>query len=66
MQREHIGANTADLGQKSEELKARGYQASHRAGVFTFTLWKAAPLALPLDWQMAIEERESVDIYQDW
>lgn len=64
--REHIGPETQDLGKKTEELKARGYQVSHRAGVFTFTLWKAAPLALPLEWQMLIEEHEKIDRFQDW
>ena len=67
----HIGI---DISQVWENLKAQGYQVAHRAGVFTFTQWKGsplapcdtAPLALPLDWQMAIEERESVDTYQEW
>jgi len=63
---QHLGASTSDLGRKSEELKARGFLASHRSGVFTYTLYKSQPLALPLDWQMAIEERESVDQEQDW
>jgi len=63
---EHLGASTSDLGRKSKELKENGFVASHRSGIFIFTLYKSQPLALPLDWQKAIEERESVDVYQDW
>lgn len=64
--KEHLGASTTDLGRKSEELKERGFVASHRSGVFTYTRYNSQPLALPLDWQMAGDERESVDVYQDW
>lgn len=60
---EHLGM---DNSKKWEELKAQGYQPAHRGGVYTFTLWKAQPLALPLDWQMAIEERQHIDVNQDW
>lgn len=53
--------------QETKALPLRGYiYTGHRAGVFTYSLRKSQPLALPLDWQMAIEERESVDEYQDW
>lgn len=65
-QNQHLGAQTTDLAHKAEELKAKGFRASHRSGVYTYTLWKSAPLALPLDWQMAIEERQYIDVDQDW
>lgn len=63
--KEHLGESNAA---KWEELQDKGYQVSHRGGVYTFTLYKAQPLALPLDWQMALESREPeyVDIEQDW
>lgn len=62
---EHLGASNAA---KWEELKAKGYQPAHRGGVYTFTLYKAQPLALQLDWQMALKTREPeyIDIEQDW
>lgn len=63
---QHLGNSTSDLATKSQELKAKGYYESHRSGVYTYTLYKAAPLALPLEWQMAIEERQLVDVDQDW
>jgi len=52
----------------SQRLKAQGYvYTGHKAGQYTYTLRKSAPLALPLDWQMAIEERrEYIDVDQDW
>jgi hypothetical protein len=59
---EHLGESNAA---KWQELKDKGYQVSHRGGVFTFTLWKAAPLALPLDWQMVRESKEP-EYIQDW
>mgnify|MGYP001586841442 CR=1 FL=1 len=64
--RSHVGNTTADLGAYTAPLKERGFYISHRGGVYTATLYKSQPLALPLDWQMAIEERESVDVDQDW
>ena len=59
---EHLGDSNA---KKWEELKAQGYQVAHRGGVYTFTQWKAAPLALPLEWQM-IAERKEPEFIQDW
>jgi len=54
--------------EESQKLKSQGYvYTGHRAGLYTYSLRKSAPLALPLDWQIAIEERpEYVDVYQDW
>lgn len=65
---QHIGQDNAHAW---NTLKAQGYTVKHSGGgAFTFTLWKARPLALPLDWQMAIEERETKEPEylenQDW
>lgn len=61
--RQHLGASNAA---KWEELKAKGYQAKHSGGgAYTFTLWKAAPLALPLEWQILAESKEP-EYVQDW
>jgi hypothetical protein len=65
---EHLGDSNAA---KWDELKAQGYQPAHQGGVYTFTLYKAAPLALPLEWQIiadAITLRESKEpeYIQDW
>ena len=59
---EHLGNSNAA---KWQELKDKGYQVSHRGGVYTFTLWKAAPLALPLEWQILAESKEP-EYVQDW
>lgn len=60
---EHIGLSNAD---KWNKLKAKGYQPKHMGGgVFTFTLWKAAPLTLPPEWQMVRESKEP-EYIQDW
>jgi len=61
----HVDSYTAEC----KRLEAQGYYyAGHRRGVFTYHLTKSAPLALPLDWQMAIEAKgpEYIDINQDW
>jgi len=45
------------------------YYAGHHRGEFTYTLRKSSPLSMPTDWQMAMDladQRETVDIYQDW
>jgi hypothetical protein len=66
---EHLGTSNA---KKWEELKAQGYQVTHRGGgVFTFTQWKAAPLALPLEWQILADniplwESKQPEYVQDW
>jgi hypothetical protein len=55
--------------EESQRLKAKGYiYTGHRAGQYTYALRKSAPLALPLDWQMAIEERQTKEpeYIQDW
>jgi len=54
--------------EETQRLKASGYvYTGHRAGQYTYALRKSTPLALPLAWQMAIEERpEYVDVDQDW
>jgi len=57
-----------DYTTEVKRLELSGYvYTGHRAGLYTYALRKSAPLALPLDWKMAIEERpEYVDVYQDW
>jgi len=63
----HVGPDTSDLAHKGAELSAQGYTSSHHGGVYTYTLYKAAPLIpLPLDWQMAMEARETIDIDQEF
>ena len=69
-EKKHLGEYNAELWQ---ELTAKGYQVSHRGGVYTFTLYKAAPLAMPLDWQFINDRSEAMDetyqnelINQDW
>lgn len=58
----HCESYTAE----SRKLMAQGYYyAGHSRGVFTYRLSKSAPLALPLDWQMATQELERIDQYQD-
>lgn len=61
---QHLGPNTIDLAHKAEELKAKGYTASHRSGVYTYTMYKAAPL-IPLEWQILAESKEP-EYIQDW
>lgn len=53
---------------ETTRLKEQGYiYTGHHAGQYTYALRKSTPLALPIDWQMAIEERpEYVDVDQDW
>ena len=69
-QKTHIGPTTADLGAYAEKLTTKGYRAAHKGGgTFTYTLYKSAPLALPLDWQMAIDEQHQTkepEYIQDW
>jgi hypothetical protein len=66
----HIGSGTLALAAALNPLKRAGYYISHRGhGDYTATLYKAAPIALPLDWQMAMQladQRETVDQDQDW
>jgi len=59
---QHLGESNAE---KWVELKAQGYEPAHRGGVYTFTQWKAAPLALPLEWQMIAESKQP-EYIQDW
>lgn len=61
---QHVGTS-ADFGRQVAQLQARGYVGSHKGGgVFVYTLYKAAPLALPLEWQIvASKEPEYI---QDW
>jgi hypothetical protein len=53
-----------------KRLLAMGYYYSgHNHGLYTYTLRKSSPLALPADWQMALEladQRETREIVQDW
>jgi hypothetical protein len=72
-QNQHVGPESQDLSEKAQELGRKGYKASHRSGVFTYTLYKAAPLALPLDWQFVNDRYEAMDaarqkelLEQDW
>lgn len=62
---EHLGPDTADLARKGEELKAQGYQSSHRGGVFTYTLYKDHLHPVPLEWQLLAESKEP-EYIQDW
>lgn len=58
-----------DYATEKKRLELSGYvYTGHRAGQYTWTLRKSAPLALPLDWQMAIEARETKEpeYIQDW
>ena len=57
-----------DYTTETKRLELSGYvYTGHRAGQYTYALRKSAPLALPFDWQMVIEERpEYVDVDQDW
>lgn len=59
---EHLGETNA---KKWNELKEKGYQASHRGGAYTFTLYKSASLSSPLEWQVLAESKEPESI-QDW
>lgn len=65
----HIGAGTVNLAQELEPLKKSGYYIKHSGhGDYTATLYKAAPIALPLDWQIALIETHepAIDQNQDW
>lgn len=61
-------AELAKLGAEFARLKELGYIIAHRSGTYTATRYTSQPLALPLDWQMALESREPeyIDIDQDW
>ena len=62
----HIESYTTE----SKRLESLGYiYTGHQAGAYTYSLRKSSPLAgipLPLDWQMALDARESIDQDQDW
>ena len=58
--------HSAILGAEMERLKKQGYQPARRADGYIMTQYNDRLTTLPLDWQMAIEERESVDTSQDW
>lgn len=64
---EHLGASSSDLANKAADLQSRGYVASHRNRVYTYTLYKAASLAqpLPLEWEM-LQEAKEPEYIQDW
>ena len=60
-------AGTATMAAKMAELKEKGYTARHTYPGYTLTRYASQPLALPIDWQIANEERpEYVDVDQDW
>jgi NOL1/NOP2/fmu family ribosome biogenesis protein len=61
-------AGSATLGAKIAELKEKGFTISHHYPQYVATRYKSQPLALPLDWQMAIEERQTKEpeYIQDW
>lgn len=59
-------AGTVVFATKMQELKEKGYIARHTYPSYTLTRYAAQPLTLPLDWQMASEERQEIDVDQDW
>jgi len=69
-QAKHVGTGTPALADALEPLRRAGYYISHLGhGDYTATLYKAAPIALPPDWQIALQladQRENVDTDQDW
>lgn len=62
----HIGHATWDLARFMKALEKQGFWFRHRAGVYSGTCWKATPIPLPLDWQLAEEQHEAIDLNQDW
>lgn len=64
---QHVGNTTYDLGQYTAPLIKRGYLASHRNGVFTYTLYKDHLHPVPLEWQLLAESKEPEYLRdQDW
>ena len=66
-----LAAIRADMAEALAKLTRAGYSTRHdRHGDYSARLWKAAPIALPIDWQMGLEladqPRETVDQNQDW
>jgi hypothetical protein len=60
-------AGAATLGAKMAELKEKGFIISHRYPQYVATRYKSQPLALPIEWQMAIEEQtKETEYIQDW
>jgi len=60
-------ANSRALGAEMQRLQNKGYHSAHRSGQYIMTQYNDRLTTLPLDWQMAIEERfDPVDIDQDW
>ena len=59
-------SGTTELAEERHRLEELGYYCRHNSGVWIFIRRLSQPLALPLDWQMAFEERETVDTYQEW
>lgn len=66
----HVGSGTLALAAALEPLRRQGAYVRHLGhGDFQATLYKAGPIALTLDWQMAIQladQRETIDQDQDW
>lgn len=66
----HVG-DSASMAEALAKLTRSGYSTRHDGrGDYSARLWKAAPIALPIDWQMGLEladqPRETVDQNQDW
>ena len=60
-------AQSQELAAEMNRLEGIGYKPAHRGGgEYTLTRYNDRLANLPLDWQMAAEERASVDEYQDW
>lgn len=53
--------------ERKAQLEGNGYiYTGHSQGVMTFQQRNTHLTALPLDWQMAADERELIDVNQDW
>lgn len=62
---QHIGTGTPALSKALQPLKQQGYYVKHLGhGDYSATIYKAAPLALPLEWQIA--ESKEPEYVQDW
>jgi hypothetical protein len=64
----HEGVGTNALSKALAPLKTQGYYVKHLGrGDYEATLYKAAPLAipLPLEWQILAESKEP-EYIQDW
>lgn len=60
-------AETDALAAEMSKLKELGYSERRAYPGYTMTRYTSQPLTLPLDWQMASDERpEYVDVDQDW